>query len=174
MATERQIAANQANAQLSTGPTTEAGKARARFNALRDGLNARMSVLPGESEEEFQALRDGVMAALEPRGVLELMLASRLVTLLWRQRRGLAAEQRIYDGLAGEPGARTLLALGCVPDGEAAAETAGEAVRLAGALDHLSRWEDRIDRAIRHTHRMFEREEKRQLGLDAYTRHDLD
>ncbi len=38
MATIRQIAANQANAQKSTGPKTEEGKSRSRANSLKHGL----------------------------------------------------------------------------------------------------------------------------------------
>lgn len=38
MATEKQIAANRANARLSTGPRTIAGKQRASRNAYRHGL----------------------------------------------------------------------------------------------------------------------------------------
>ena len=45
MTSERQKAANQANALHSTGPKTEEGKAAVRFNPLRHGLLARDVVL---------------------------------------------------------------------------------------------------------------------------------
>jgi hypothetical protein len=50
MASQARINANKRNAQKSTGPKTEAGKARARFNALKDGKRARTvsAVLPQE------------------------------------------------------------------------------------------------------------------------------
>ncbi len=41
------IAANQANALRSTGPTTEAGKARSRTNALKHGLTAQVIEVDG-------------------------------------------------------------------------------------------------------------------------------
>lgn len=162
MATEAQIAANRANARHSSGPVTEAGKARARLNALKDGLHARLAILPGEDAEEFEALREGVLEALGPKGMLELLLADRIVTLLWRQRRGLAAEQGIYAALAGDPGLQTLQALGCAASGGGAADPEEPAPwrrDVPGALERLSRWEDRLDRAIRHTHRLFDREQ---------------
>ena len=50
VATAAQIEANRRNAQKSTGPKTERGKARAKLNAIKHGLTARtiMSVLPQE------------------------------------------------------------------------------------------------------------------------------
>jgi hypothetical protein len=43
MASERQIAANRANARKSTGPRSDSGKTRASRNALKHGLNTPMS-----------------------------------------------------------------------------------------------------------------------------------
>ena len=54
MTSERQRAANQANARHSTGPKTPEGKAAVRLNAFRHGLLARDVVLP---EEDFGRLR---------------------------------------------------------------------------------------------------------------------
>ena len=46
MATEKQIAANRANAQKSTGPKTAAGKLKSSRNAYRDGLSCPLRVDP--------------------------------------------------------------------------------------------------------------------------------
>jgi hypothetical protein len=54
---ERQLAANRANAQKSTGPRTPEGKARTRFNSLKHGLTAVDVCLPGESREEYDQRR---------------------------------------------------------------------------------------------------------------------
>ena len=43
MATEEQIAANRRNAELSSGPKTEAGRNRSRMNALRHGLTGQVT-----------------------------------------------------------------------------------------------------------------------------------
>jgi hypothetical protein len=51
MTSERQKAANQANALHSTGPKTRKGKAVVRLNALRHGILTRVVVLPGEDAD---------------------------------------------------------------------------------------------------------------------------
>jgi len=45
MVSDKQLAANRANAQRSTGPRTPEGKAIARYNALTHGILAR-AVIP--------------------------------------------------------------------------------------------------------------------------------
>jgi hypothetical protein len=46
MATEKQIAANRANAQRSTGPKTLAGKLKSSRNAYRHGLSSQLQLDP--------------------------------------------------------------------------------------------------------------------------------
>jgi len=46
LATEKQIAANRANAKLSTGPKTFAGRLKSSRNALRHGLSCPLSPDP--------------------------------------------------------------------------------------------------------------------------------
>ena len=53
MATIRQINANRANAQKSTGPRTEEGKAASSRNRLSHGFAASATIMPGENPEEF-------------------------------------------------------------------------------------------------------------------------
>ena len=53
-ATEKQIAANRANARKSTGPRTEQGKARSRANSLKHGMAGAGIVLPEEDRERWE------------------------------------------------------------------------------------------------------------------------
>ena len=53
MASPAQITANQLNAQLSTGPRTEEGKAAISANALQHGLTAAFTVLAHEDQDQF-------------------------------------------------------------------------------------------------------------------------
>ena len=71
MTSERQKAANQANALHSTGPKTQERKAAVRFNPLRHGLLARDAVLPEEDADAFEDLWKEVWAEFSPVGPIE-------------------------------------------------------------------------------------------------------
>jgi hypothetical protein len=87
MVTERQIAANRLNAQRCTGPKTPEGKAAANRNAVTHGLTSSRGLLPGEKLEDFSDLRARVLAELAPDSAIEIELAERIASLLWRLRR---------------------------------------------------------------------------------------
>jgi len=74
---ERKLAANRANAQLSTGPRTPEGKARSSRNALKHGLLSSQILLEHESAEELEALREGLYEELQPIGALEETLVEK-------------------------------------------------------------------------------------------------
>lgn len=62
MASEKQIAANRANAQKSTGPKTAAGKLKSSRNAYRHGLSGPMRLDPANLDKAIviaQALAGG-------------------------------------------------------------------------------------------------------------------
>lgn len=96
MSTDRQIAANQINAQKSTGPRSLTGKARAALNALKHGLTGKDIVLPNEDASEFDSFRMDLLASLAPVGELEAMLAEKIVADAWRLRRVPKLEAAIY------------------------------------------------------------------------------
>ena len=97
MATKRQTKANRRNAQKSTGPKTEAGKAASSRNALGHGLTAEFLVLlPDEDGDAFERLRGGVIADLAPAGALQEVLAERAAVLLWRLDRVARMEAELF------------------------------------------------------------------------------
>src|SRR5271166_5179864 len=83
MATAAQIEANRRNAQKSTGPKTEKGKARAKLNAVTHGMTARtiIPVLPQEDPRELEDRTQQAITAMKPRNPLELDLVCRAVRL---------------------------------------------------------------------------------------------
>jgi len=89
---ERQKAANRANALHSTGPRTSEGKAAVRFNAFRHGLLAQDAVLPGEDVDAFEDLWNRVRSEFSPVGPIEEFLVDRLVSDMWRLQRLVRAE----------------------------------------------------------------------------------
>lgn len=62
MATAKQIAANRANAQRSTGPRTAAGKARSSQNAFKHGLSLNLP-LSAEMPSRLKALLTELVGA---------------------------------------------------------------------------------------------------------------
>jgi hypothetical protein len=91
MSSEAQIAANRLNAQKSTGPRTEAGKAIVSRNGEKHTKLARAMLVSSqslkESSVEFRTLCDEYYESLDPVGPLEEMLVDSLVTAVWRKRR---------------------------------------------------------------------------------------
>jgi hypothetical protein len=81
------VAANQANAQFSTGPTSPDGKQRSSLNATRHGLTGRVVVLPSEDMTVYQAFSRELLASLDPKTPLERELAQTVVDQQWRLNR---------------------------------------------------------------------------------------
>ena len=67
---ERQLRANQANAQKSTGPRTEEGKQKVRLNGLRHGLTGQVSIMTADNRRELDAFCNPITARLNPDGPL--------------------------------------------------------------------------------------------------------
>ncbi len=97
MATEAQINANRLNSQKSTGPRTDEGKAAVSQNAIKHGLFAHESVIKCEDIADFELHRDALLGELWPVGVMESMLAERIVSLSWRMLRAERMQNQATD-----------------------------------------------------------------------------
>ena len=75
------------------GPRTKAGKARVACNALTHGLSTARLVVPGERRDDWTAHCRAVVEALAPIGPVELALAERVASVLWRLPRVTAYEE---------------------------------------------------------------------------------
>ena len=87
MSSTPQLTANQANAQHSTGPRTDEGKARVSQNALRHGLTARHLVIRDDEHEEFTALQDSLSEQLDPQGAMETLAFQEILHAAWNLHR---------------------------------------------------------------------------------------
>jgi hypothetical protein len=78
----KQQAANERNAQKSTGPRSDEGKARSSLNALRHGIYGRPNAIRrgelGENEKEVAEFIEALMDDLAPRDAQELVVARRI------------------------------------------------------------------------------------------------
>ena len=97
MLSEKQLLANQQNALRSTGPRSAAGKAIASQNAIRHGLSAKITIIPGEDPEEFDQFRQMMLDDLAPAGALEVFLVDRIVAGSWKLRRAGRIETELFN-----------------------------------------------------------------------------
>jgi hypothetical protein len=96
MSTPAQIAANQANAKLSTGPTSEAGKQIVAGNAVKHHLSGKGNpALPGEQDAVAKHV-EGFIQAYAPMGVPEHALVTNIAHNHWRLQRAHSMEEAIF------------------------------------------------------------------------------
>ena len=80
----QRLAANRANAQLSTGPRSDAGKAKSSLNAVKTGLTGRTILLPTEDAEAYETHLLHCVEAFAPVGEREIQLVQSLADTQWR------------------------------------------------------------------------------------------
>ena len=96
MSTEAQIAANRANAQHSTGPKSDAGKAASCQNNLRHGFTGAFAVLLGEKQEDFDALLADLRAEHQPASITETLLVQKMAQSWWLRTRALQLQDTCF------------------------------------------------------------------------------
>jgi len=97
MPTEAQINANRLNAQKSTGPTSDQGKAASSLNALKSGIDAWSHIIPGEDPAELEALTAQFLLHYKPTGPTQLSLVDTLISTEWIQRRLRRIEAHLWN-----------------------------------------------------------------------------
>lgn len=84
---QARLEANQANAQLSTGPRTETGKAASSKNAVKTALTGRTVLLPGDDGERYAARLAEYDKIYQPVGIRETEVVQALCDAWWRLER---------------------------------------------------------------------------------------
>jgi hypothetical protein len=145
MISEKQLEANRRNAQLSTGPKTEAGKARCAMNAGKDPLTGQVHIMTAEDRIAFNAFSARLTKDYDPRGEQELQFARMIVKGMWRLHRVTAIEDNTFalgDQMNGK----------LIDTGHAeinAAFTAAETwQKESNTLERLSIYEQRLHRTM--------------------------
>jgi predicted secreted protein len=93
---EARLAANQANAQFSTGPTSLAGKAASSLNAVKTALTGRTVLLPTDDAAAYQRHLRNYEKDLRPATQREADLVQSIADASWRLQRIPALEMTIY------------------------------------------------------------------------------
>ncbi|HTU46662.1 MAG TPA: hypothetical protein VMF91_16465 [Bryobacteraceae bacterium] len=93
MSTTAQVLANQLNAQRSTAPVTQSGKAASSQNHFRHGLAGAFRVLPTENQAEFDELLTNFRAEHQPSTITESILVDNMAQHYWLSQRA----QRLQD-----------------------------------------------------------------------------
>lgn len=108
----KKLAANQKNAQKSTGPRTVVGKTTSSWNALKHGLlSRRLMQLNDQNAKDFSHVLASLQQDLEPVGTLEQILLEKLAYLYFRIA---AAAEHEHDngchlGILNGPGGSNLI-----------------------------------------------------------------
>jgi hypothetical protein len=92
----RKAAVNRENAQFSTGPVTEAGKAISSLNALKSGLTGRTVLLSTDDAAQYQTHIQSYEDHFQPSGPEEQALVQSIADTSWRLARIPGLEMAIY------------------------------------------------------------------------------
>ena len=172
MTTQKQLQANRANAEKSTGPTSFEGRARSALNAVTHGLTARVvPTIPGEDPLLYHKLHHELMVEYDPQTALQAELVSQLAGILWRIRRVPIFEAAILMSVQAELGRLRWPK----PEDEAQGIIQGslmcgmaliEDAKTSDALGKLTRYERSLVNSLKKTLQMLE-----DSGCTATPRH---
>jgi hypothetical protein len=91
------LAANKANALLSTGPVTPEGKATSSQNNFKHGLYSKQLVMKGENPADLDALKADLIAEHQPANTTEELLVNEMAEQYWRLKRARRIEASIFS-----------------------------------------------------------------------------
>ena len=93
---EAKLTANRANAQKSTGPRTDAAKAKTRYNAVRNALTGQTILMPTDDAIRYQSHCASYHQELKPVGAFEATLVQAIADHDWRLARIPVLEASFY------------------------------------------------------------------------------
>ena len=87
MTSDKQLEANQQNAQRSTGPRTPEGKSIVARNTTRYGILSEQIPLNDVEFDLYTEFREAMLSELQPKDGFQHFLADRIISTAWRLRR---------------------------------------------------------------------------------------
>jgi len=151
----RRAEINRQNAKKSTGPKSEAGKATARLNGLKNGtravtidlgVGAGISLVAGEDPAAYREMTAEYQLTLAPNNRVEANLVQRIVDAQWRLLRNVRLQTLELE--AGYEEVGQIDHPGLPPSGVALADTIG-ANRVAHDAKYIRRLEIEETRLLR-------------------------
>ncbi len=97
MSTAAQIAANQANAKLSTGPKTKEGKTASAQNNFRHGLSGAFLIQEWEDGDKYDQLLEGLRREHQPSAPTQALLVERMAQHWWLGQRALRLQELCFQ-----------------------------------------------------------------------------
>jgi hypothetical protein len=146
----RKLAANRANSQKSTGPNSDAGRAKSATNSRKHGLTGRFTVMTGENQEAFDNLFEQFMLDEKPVGSVEVELVRKMAEHTWLRERAARCQEACFVVMPQTP--------------EQAANDEAE-VRVRPELERYLRYQSHHDRAYqRAAAELLKRQKERRLA----------
>ena len=94
---QKQIDANQRNAQKSTGPKTKEGKAKSAMNSIKYGIYSDKYLIKDESPVEFQNYRKKMLKCLNPTNFVLFDMATHIISNGWEYQRHSLLQSKILN-----------------------------------------------------------------------------
>ncbi len=132
MPSDAQVAANRANAQLSIGPVSDAGRAASSQNHLSHGFASEFRILPNEDGHKFNTLVSDFLADWAPANSIERTLVTNLAEFQWLSERARRLQNQALDQI----------------DREAVGDSDAAPKQDSAQLERLLRYHTQFDRAF--------------------------
>ncbi len=100
---QQRRAAERANAQLSSGPRTEQGKAISSQNSFKHGLYSSRLVIPSEDQAQLDALKAALFTEHRPANETEALLVQEMAEHYWLMKRYRRFETLFLSGERPQP-----------------------------------------------------------------------
>ncbi len=143
------------------GPRTSAGKAVARYNALKHGLLSKETPLASEDLKSFSAFSKAMREELDPNGPFEETLVDRIISCYWRLRRAVYVEKHTMEWY--EQDVTTVF----IPEPEEQAERRSIKNMLSNeSIETILRYETAIERSLYRALHELERLQSKRSGKD--------
>ena len=88
---------NRANAQKSTGPTSDQGKQRSSMNAMKHNLSGQHLILQESEVAAYDRMSTAFLVDLNPKTEPEIQIAQKIIDINFRLNRMTAVENNLFQ-----------------------------------------------------------------------------